>query len=205
MIKYSKGSVLMKKRFLIIGIIVVAVVGAFLINRYVVPDKTNTQSKKFNSEYTLLTDDNVFVYKSDEEIINVLEEGTGIIFLGFPECPWCQKYVVYLDEIAKNNNVEEIYYYNIKEIRNSNTERYKKIVALLKDHLSYDDAGKKRVYVPNVTFVKNGVILANDNETALINDGSSPEDYWTAEVVDNFKIKMNVYFEKYTEACSTCN
>lgn len=195
----------MKKRFLIIGIVIIAVIGAFLIYKYAIPDTTKTTTKKFNSEYTLLDSDNVFVYKSLDEIINVLKGGTGIVFLGFPECPWCQQYVVYLNELAKENNVKEIYYYNIKNDRKDNTDKYKKVVALLDEYLPYDDAGNKRVYVPNVTFVKNGVILANDNETSLINDGSAPTDYWTKENISIFKTKMNEYFEKYTGACSTCN
>lgn len=195
----------MKKRFLIIGIVIIAVIGAFLIYKYTIPDTTKTTTKKFNSEYTLLDSDNVFVYKSLDEIINVLKGGTGIVFLGFPECPWCQQYVVYLNELAKENNVKEIYYYNIKNDRKDNTDKYKKVVALLDEYLPYDDAGNKRVYVPNVTFVKNGVILANDNETSLINDGSAPTDYWTKENISIFKTKMNEYFEKYTGACSTCN
>ncbi len=195
----------MKKRFLIIGIVIIAVIGAFLIYKYTIPDTTKTTTKKFNSEYTLLDSDNVFVYKSLDEIINVLKGGTGIVFLGFPECPWCQQYVVYLNELAKENNVKEIYYYNIKNDRKDNTDKYKKVVALLDEYLPYDDAGNKRVYVPNVTFVKNGVILANDNETSLINDGSAPTDYWTEENISIFKTKMNEYFEKYTGACSTCN
>lgn len=195
----------MKKRFLIIGIVIIAVIGAFLIYKYAIPDTTKTTTKKFNSEYTLLDSDNVFVYKSLDEIINVLKGGTGIVFLGFPECPWCQQYVVYLNELAKENNVKEIYYYNIKNDRKDNTDKYKKVVALLDEYLPYDDAGNKRVYVPNVTFVKNGVILANDNETSLINDGSAPTDYWTEENISIFKTKMNEYFEKYTGACSTCN
>ena len=107
--------------------------------------------------------------------------------------------------IAKENNIKEIYYYNIKEIRNNNTEKYKEMVKLLGDYLSYDDSSNKRIFVPNVVFVKNGKILANDNETALINDGSSPEGYWTEEAIETFRTKMNQYFEEYTQACSSCN
>lgn len=195
----------MKKRLLIIGIIIIAIVGAFLINKFVVPDNSGRQSKKFNSEYTLLDSNNVFVYKSSTEILNILKSGTGVIFLGFPECPWCQHYALHLNDVAKENNVKEIYYYNIKEIRNNNTEKYKEMVKLLGDYLSYDDSSNKRIFVPNVVFVKNGKILANDNETALINDGSSPEGYWTEEAISTFKTKMNEYFEEYTQACSTCN
>jgi len=195
----------MKRSIIILGIVVIAVVGAFLIYKFAMPTDSNSEGEKFHNEYSLVDDNNVFIYKNVTEIINILEGGTGIVYLGFPECPWCQQYVKYLDDLAKKHNVKEIYYYNIKEIRNNNTENYKKIVSLLEDYLPYDDSGNKRVYVPNVTFVKNGEILANDNETSLISDGTTPSQYWTQENLDLFNDKMNINFEKFTGACSICN
>ena len=37
----------------------------------------------------------------------------GLFYLGFPECPWCAAYVPYLNEVAKDNDVRKVYYYNI--------------------------------------------------------------------------------------------
>lgn len=195
----------MKKSILIIMITVLAVLGAIVIYKFVIPNENNNQAKKFNSEYTLLDEDNVFVYKSLDEIIKILDSGTGIVFLGFPECPWCQEYVVHLNEIAKKHSVKEIYYYNIRTIRNDNTEKYKKIVSILEENLPTDDNGEKRVYVPNVTFVRAGKIIANDNETSLINDGTAIKDYWTEETTNKFNVKMDSYFEKYFGTCTMCN
>jgi predicted bacteriocin transport accessory protein len=195
----------MKKRFFIIGIIIIAVIGALLIYKFTYVEDNNKEVNNISNEYTLLDKDNVFVSKSVDEIIKTLKSGTGIIFLGFPECPWCQKYAFYLNEIAKENNIKEIYYYNIKDIRNNNTKDYLKIVSLLSDYLPTDDSGNKRIYVPNLTIVKNGVIVANDNETSLISDGTLPDDYWTEENIDNFKIRINNYLKEYPKACSSCN
>ena len=74
---------------------------------------TNIDGKKFAEEYTSVTKDNVFVYRSAEEIINILEHGTGVVYLGFPECPWCTAYVPYLNEVAKANDVDKVYYYKV--------------------------------------------------------------------------------------------
>ena len=63
--------------------------------------ETISDSKKFASEYTQVQEYNVFTYRSEDEIIKILEHGTGIVYLGFPECPWCQAYVKYLNETAK--------------------------------------------------------------------------------------------------------
>ena len=192
----------MKKKGIIIGITILAIVGAILIYEFV-PREESISNKKFNEEYTLVDDDNVYVYKSINEIINVLSKGTGIVYLGFPECPWCQRYVMYL---AKEYNVKEIYYYNIKNARSNNTKEYQKIVEILKDLLPYDDNGNKKVFVPTVVFVKNGKVIALDNETSTISDGTTPDEYWSQERINLFNTKMDSYFKTYNAGvCTSCN
>lgn len=195
----------MKKKGIIIGITILAIVGAILIYEFV-PREESVSNKKFNEEYTLLDKDNVYVYKSINEIINVLSNGTGIVYLGFPECPWCQRYVVYLNILAKEYNVKEIYYYNIKNARSNNTKEYQKIVEILKDLLPYDDNGNKKVFVPTVVFVKNGKVIALDDETSTISDGTTPDEYWNQERINLFNSKMDSYFKTYNAGvCTSCN
>lgn len=195
----------MKKKGIIIGITILAIMGAILIYEFV-PREESVSNKKFNEEYTLLDKDNVYVYKSINEIINVLSNGTGIVYLGFPECPWCQRYVVYLNILAKEYNVKEIYYYNIKNARSNNTKEYQKIVEILKDLLPYDDNGNKKVFVPTVVFVKNGKVIALDDETSTISDGTTPDEYWNQERINLFNSKMDSYFKTYNAGvCTSCN
>lgn len=168
-------------------------------------DEAKKDNYKFSVEYTKVPMDNVFVYKSETEIIDILENGSGIIYLGFPECPWCQSYVVYLNEVAKDNGIENIYYLNIKEMRANNTENYQKIVALIDSLLSVDENGNKRIYVPQVVFVKKGEIIAGDNETSMISDGT-PSEYWTSENIANLKQKLNNYIQSAElNYCVSCN
>ena len=168
-------------------------------------DETKKDNYRFSVEYTKVPMDNVFVYKSETEIIDILENGSGIIYLGFPECPWCQSYVVYLNEVARDNGIENIYYLNIKERRANNTENYQKIVALIDSLLSVDENGNKRIYVPQVVFVKKGEIIAGDNETSMISDGT-PSEYWTSENIANLKQKLNNYIQSAElNYCVSCN
>lgn len=195
----------MKKKGIIIGITILAIVGAILIYEFV-PREESVSNKKFNEEYTLVDRDNVYVYKSINDIINVLSKGTGIVYLGFPECPWCQRYVVYLNNLAKEYNIEEIYYYNIKDARSNNTKEYQKIVEILNDLLPYDDNGNKKVFVPTVVFVKNGKVIALDDETSTISDGTTPDEYWNQERINLFNSKMDSYFKTYNAGvCTSCN
>lgn len=193
-----------KVKYIILGVLLLLIASLVVYFVFIKKDN-NTDNIKFSKEYTSVSKDNVFVYRSKDEIINILENGTGIVYLGYPECPWCMAYVVLLNEIAKNEGIEKIYYYNIREDRKNNTEFYQKVVSILNDYLNYDEEGKKRIFVPNVTFVKEGKIIFNDNETSLISEGT-PSEYWTEEkkTLFNEKFRKNIN-ELLDDVCTSCN
>lgn len=197
-----------KKNYIaIIGLLIIAVTTVLFITLN--KDKTETDAEKFMKEYTEVGEDNVFVYRSAEDVIKLLKHGTGVVYLGFPECPWCQTYVKYLNEVANEVGIDKIYYYNILEDRTNNTDVYKEIVSLLEEKLEYDDEGNPRIYVPNVSFHINGEIIGNDMETAKDTKGfEKPEDYWTEDEVTDLKNKLTTYMEevyKSSNMCTTCN
>lgn len=164
-----------------------------------------TDAEKFAKEYTLVDKNNRFVYTEIDEIIKILKEGTGIVYLGFPECKWCQQYVVYLNEVAKDRNVSKIYYYNIRKDRENNTKNYQTIVNLLQDYLPEDEEGNPRIYVPAVIFMSVGNILGFDDETAYDTKGfDNPSDYWTEDKVSDLKERLNSYLDK-SNICIDCN
>lgn len=191
-----------KIRYIVFGVLLILLL---LISLYFIFIKKENDNIKFSKEYNSVTKENIFVYKTKEEILNILEHGTGIVYFGYPECPWCMAYVPLLNEIAMNEGIEKIYYYNIKEDRKNNTEFYQKVVNILNDYLDYDQEGKKRIFVPNVTFVKNGEIIFNDNETSLIS-GGSPSEYWTDEKKNLFneKLRSNINI-LLDDVCTSCN
>lgn len=193
-----------KVKYIILGVLLLLIASLVVYFVFIKKDN-NTDNIKFSKEYTSVSKDNVFVYRSKDEIINILEHGTGIVYLGYPECPWCMAYVPLLNEIAKNEGIEKIYYYNIREDRKNNTEFYQKVVSILNDYLNYDEEGKKRIFVPNVTFVKEGKIIFNDNETSLISEGT-PSEYWTEEKkkLFNEKLRKNIN-ELLDDVCTSCN
>ena len=195
----------MKKKMDIVLItifVVLVLIGVYIF--LMKPNQEKTDAIKFSQEYNLEDKENVFVYKTSEEIIKILENGTGVVYLGFPECPWCMEYVKHLNESAKENNVSKIYYKNILNERKENTQEYQKMVELLKDYLQYDEEGNKRIYVPAVIVVNNGVIVGFDDETAWDTKGfQTPNEYWKERDLDEFKTKLKVMFSKLTS--NTCN
>ncbi|MEA4910599.1 hypothetical protein SDC9_07916 [bioreactor metagenome] len=166
-----------------------------------------SDAQKFQAEYPGVAIDNRFVYRSAEEIINILKGGTGLVYLGFPECPWCQRYTVYLDEVAREQNLEKIYYYNVRQIRTDNTPEYQEMVALLGENLDKDTEGNPRIFVPDLTAVKNGEIIAHDNSTSLLNSAvdGTPDEWWTEERVNSFKENLKKIIEPVNICYEVCN
>lgn len=198
-----------EKKLFIIGAILV-VLGLILSYFFLIKKDDNKidDAKKFKTEYTNVTSDNPFVYRSVDQTINILEKGTGVVYLGFPECPWCQAYVPYVEEVAKKVGIDKVYYFNIKEDRKNNTEEYQKIVKILDVYLPNDDEGNKRIYVPAIIIVQNGKIVEFDDETSKDTKGyKTPEEYWKNEDLDALKTKLEKSFNeiKSTVCKSGCN
>lgn len=176
------------KKIKISLIIAIAIIGAFLI--YKKFEHVNTEQKeidKFVSKYTLLAENHVFEIINIDEAINILNNKTGVIFFCNPGSEWCQQYAKILDDIALENEMDKIYYVDIKDDRSINSNKYRKLVTKLQDYLDTDDTGNKRLSMPNLTFVKNGEIISNDNRTSLVSSDTTPEEYWTRENVLTFK------------------
>ncbi len=201
----------MKKK-IIIGISILIVIIAIALVLFFVFQNNEEESEisdalKFREEYTEVGEDNVFLYRNADEIVRILEHGTGVVYLGFPECKWCQKYVTYLNEAAEENNITRIYYLDILEDRNNNTSEYQEIVSLLDEYLEYDEEGNKRVYVPAVIVVDGGEIVGFDDETSLdTHNLDDPEEYWTEEEVSDLMNRLAEMFDYVNDGmCSECN
>ncbi|MBR5408899.1 hypothetical protein IK112_03105 [Candidatus Saccharibacteria bacterium] len=167
-----------------------------------------TDAEKFAAEYNQVPNDNVFVYKTGQEVIDILEHGTGAVFLGFPACPWCQRYAKYLDEVAKEQGIATVYYHNTYDDWQNNTPEYQKITEILSSTLQYDSEGHRHLYVPDVAFVVNGRLIGNDYESSKDTAGlKDPEEYWTPARVAALKTRLAGFMEqvKTADCDSTCD
>ena len=148
-------------------------------------------SERFALEYPLVGEDNIFIYRNANEIADILEKGRGIVFIGFKECPWCQVYAVYLHDVAREMEIDKIYYCNIKEDREINSESYRRIVDIFSGRLQYDDEGHPRLYVPDVAIVSRGRVITHDFETSKETLGyDTPQEYWNDERVNALKERL---------------
>ena len=172
-------------------------------------DNQISDSEKFALEYPLVGADNIFVYKNADETADILEKGRGIVFIGFKDCPWCQLYAVFLHDAALETGIDKIFYCDIKEDRESNSESYRKLVSILAGRLQYDDEGRPRVYVPDVSIVSRGRIITRDFETSKETLGyNTPQEYWNDERVTALKERLRagigILLQIISYSCNTC-
>ena len=198
----------MKKNVVIvIFMVMIAAFGIFAVYKKSKDVFGKSDGEKFSEEYTEINGDNPFVYRSLSEINKILENGTGIVYLGFPECPWCQRYVVYLNDVAKDYELEKIYYANILEDRNNKTEDYQKTISLISEYLQYDEEGNKKIYVPSIIAVYKGEIVGFDDETSWDTKGfDTPDEYWDTDSINALKSRLEEMIAKVNNnICTDCN
>ncbi|MBQ9318844.1 MAG: hypothetical protein IJR82_04370 [Bacilli bacterium] len=127
-----------------------------------------------------ISKDNPFVYKEAGDIVEMMnDKETFIVYFGFSKCPWCRSMIETLIKVAKDYQIDTIYYVDVLEIRNilkldddeiitdrEGTEDYLALIKLLDNVLSdYNltdkdgnqvSTGEKRIYAPNVVSIVKG-------------------------------------------------
>ena len=155
----------MKKKIFIIGIIslIIILVGVICYNNDSIRFKISYEYinlVEYNNGKTIKVDiplNNKIKYLENKEIIEFLENGTGIVYFGYNTCPWCRNIIEPLIEVANEEKINTIYYVNSKE----NLSNIKKdLYEILDKYLRTDpDTLKKRLAVPDVYFIKDGKIM----------------------------------------------
>lgn len=212
----------MKKNLLIVLTGILAVLLVFMV--------TNSDSYKFKLEYESLNgqknesgkkymnvklkNTDVIEYADYDKVFDILD-GTGVIYFGFPECPWCRNAVSVLLETAKEANVK-VYYMNNLDDRNTSelkdnkvvttkkgTKNYNKLLKKLGDSADvYDglnDESIKRLYFPTVIVVKNGKIVDYISGTV-----DSQEDPYKA-LNNKQKKELKTKYKKAFSKMSSCD
>ena len=167
----------------VVGAIAIVICGWHIWSRSHVPASPQpSDAARFKAAYSRVANDNRFVFASADEVLEKFESGSGLIFLGFQQCPWCQQLAPLVDDAAKAEGLDKIYYLDIRHARETNDDTYKKLVEKLKPHLRTDENGQPRVYVPDVTALKGGHIVGHFlQETTADGEKATADTYWTRE------------------------
>lgn len=183
--------------FVIVAIIITLIV---IFRDEIFRIKSNmTDGEKFFKDYNKVSVDNVYKYVTAKEALELFKSEEAVIFFGFKECIWCQEYAPILNDYAKQNSIETIYYVDIKQDRANNTEQYQELIKLLDKYLSSDENGQKRIYVPDVYFVSKGKIVGHNNDTST-EVGADIEEYYEQNGA-SLKEKLDKLFKKLDVTC----
>ena len=153
-----------------------------------------------------IPENNPIKYASIAEAVELLNKGTGVIYFGYPTCPWCRNAVPVLLEAAKEKKMNRIYYLNVNEYKNTfmvNDGKVEKVkeekdgyydllkaldsvldpYVLTSDGKTYE-VGEKRIYVPFVVFVKDGKIVSTHLGTVNLEGTQTKYDVLTKKQHD---------------------
>ncbi|MDY0280937.1 MAG: hypothetical protein RBR35_10300 [Salinivirgaceae bacterium] len=130
-----------------------------------------------------IPEDSLFEPINEEDALQLLESGTGVLIFEFPECPWCRNMMPVVNEAAKEMALSKLYTFNIREERNQitlgddgalvtvneGTEFYRKVLELLGESASvYDglnDESIRRIYAPTVFVILDGEVISSHVST----------------------------------------
>ena len=191
-----------KVLYIIIGICVLLVIGLciFLVINH--KEEVLSDAEKFKQEfeqYNGLTyedtndklidveipNDNPFVYKTGKEIVEIMQSEDAYILFGYASCPLTRAAIEVLIETAKEENIDKIYYVDIKNMRDEyvpgegiipeqtkeGTEAYYEILNIFgskldkyyvasDDNFYLFDTGVTRLLSPTLVAVSKGKVIS---------------------------------------------
>ncbi len=196
-------------------------------------EELNNKKANSSNQYKNIKIDkeNPVKYSNYDEIIDVINNKTGVIYLGFPECPWCRTALPVLLDVLSDNDVGTLYYLNIKSERDSyvvqdgeityeldndnnpikGSEGYFKLLDALDEYLTdytlevdgkIYEVGEKRLYAPSVIFVRNGEVLGIQVST-VESQKSGYDELTDEEYEELYSIYEDYILDMYSSTCST--
>lgn len=124
-----------------------------------------TDSEIFASEYAI-SKDHVFKYASISDVIELLDNGTGVVFFGNSDQEDSLNILKLFSSLVENEEIDEVFYFNPVVIRDDKTSDYDRLTELLGDNLTVTEDGDSYLEVPSIYFIKDGEIIG-------YNDGAS--------------------------------
>lgn len=232
----------MKKKIAVLSIILIIII-AFIIG--IIYIKSNsTDAAKFKKEYESLNGTkskkngqkirsitipkaNPIIYKTADELVKMIEDKeTFAVYFGFPDCPWCRSVLPTLLEVANDQNIEKLYYVDVKEIRDTlELDKENKVITKEKGSKGYQnllkkldkvldsyyltndkgdkiDTKEKRIYAPNIVVVINGV--AKEMTSGISDKQEDGYSKLTTEIEKDMYNKIKCTLECLNKEASVC-
>lgn len=126
------------------------------------------------------------------ESIRMFEEGgSGILYYGYDNCPWCERAIPVLNQIVLETGIT-VYYIDVYGPFQPDKQEFDKLLAYIDEALIEDDKGEKGFFVPLVIGVKNGQMTGS--HVSLVDDFKLEND--DDQLSDSQKAQLkNLYLE----------
>jgi hypothetical protein len=111
-----------------------------------------SSAEKFANEYSIDVN-NPFEYINYEEIVELFDNGSGILFLGNSDCEWCIENAKILYEVILDSEIDLVYYFNPNSL---SEKKYNNLIKIVDNKYS-DDFDK--INLPSLFVIKNGKVI----------------------------------------------
>ena len=179
-----------RKLFILILLVSIFLTGCSKKDSQIFKETYESLNGKTNAKGALhrtvsIDKNNMFDIVTDEDIVKKIEKGeTFYVYFGDKLCPWCRSVIEKFISVAKENNIDKVYYvaiwddngneivrdkYTLDENNNlvksvSGTESYAKLLeyfdSVLKEYKVGDvSTNEKRIFAPNFFYVENGKVV----------------------------------------------
>lgn len=207
----------MKKIIGIMAIIIIIAIAFCII--YIKTTPTSTEDAlRFKTEYEALNGEkieltipanNPMKYINVKEAVEVLKNGSAIMYIGYPSCTPCRTAVPNIIEVAKQLNIGEVLYLNIKEYDNSfkvqdgevvktreEAEGYYELLEeakeitreyIIREGEEYYEVGETRIYSPTILKIENGEITKFKTGNSYSSNSENEENELVQEYIELMK------------------
>ena len=167
--------------------------------------------------------DNPFEEISAKDLLTKIEnKETFYVYFGDKLCPWCRSVIETAIKVAKENNIEKIYYISIWDDEGNEilrdkyemqdnkvikvldgTEEYNKLLEIFDDVLANYTltnskekevkVGEKRIYAPNFIYIKDGKAIKLTD--GISDKQKEPREELTEDILKDEEILFNKFFK----------
>lgn len=170
---------------------------AFVLIMFCTLSLTSCKVSQIEEDYPSLEGkDPIVTYIDGNKAVELLNsKDNAIIVFGFKVCPWCQACIQYVDEIAKEKGYKEVYYLDIKDMRDNEESADRDIYLNIYNKIKEKIGNPEKIYAPTVIVLKEGIITGYNEGTVVSHervDGVLP--VMTEEQVNELKeIYRNIF------------
>lgn len=160
----------------------------------------SSETAACDSYETLSFEDDFTPISFDDAIAMFENKDSGIVYFGFPKCPWCQDVVPILDALAKEEGLT-VYYVQTRDadLNRLYTDEQKEIILpYIEEFMSENDEGEMTLYVPLVLSIRDGQIQDGHQGTVDGHDAKEREmtQEETQQLTDDLKALLQTQTSK---------